>query len=57
LNEITENKIIISLSPNRDAIIINVVYQDVYYQFYSKINISENRRYLEYIPNELYAGP
>jgi hypothetical protein len=53
INEITENKIIISISPDSNYIIVQIYYQQKYYGFYSSIIITNGRKYLENIPYEI----
>jgi hypothetical protein len=46
LSEITENIIIISISPDNNSIIIQIKHQNKYYGFYTEIINANKRKYL-----------
>jgi hypothetical protein len=53
-NETTENKIIVSISPDNDSIIVVIKYQNRYYGFYTEIINANKRKNLGNIPYEVH---
>jgi hypothetical protein len=53
LNEVTENMIIISISPDNASIIVEIKYQNRYYGFYTEIINEDKRKKLGNIPYDI----
>jgi hypothetical protein len=53
-DETVENKIIVSISPDNDSIIVVAKYQNKYYGFYTEIINANKRKNLGNIPFEIH---